>query len=89
MSYKARLSQTKEQRDAKAIELAVLEAKLSLEGIISTAKVTKARLEPALDSALSRVPFDFDAVQKIKGEIEAAEERQFAAETLLNEEFAD
>lgn len=89
MSYKARINQGADELKKAANDLAVKEARYAVESKLAGVKLKQAQLEPALDFALSRVPFNVDEVIKIQQEVKQQEELQEAIENLLSTEFAD
>lgn len=89
MGYKARLLQTDKEKAAGAVELAVLEAKSSVDSLIASENLKGAKLNAALQASLAAEPFDIEKVIRIKGEIATANARKAAAEEILSSEFAD
>ena len=89
MSYKTRISQTKEQRAEGQVALSVLEAKSSVEAVVAAEKLKVAKLEAAQNALLGAEPFNIESVLKVQSEIATAKARLEAANSILSTEFAD
>lgn len=89
MSYKTRISLTKDEKAKQGVDLAVLEAKSSVNKVIADAELQIARSEGALNAQLGAEPFNLEAVIKTKSEIATYESRLEIAKEILETEFAD
>lgn len=89
MSYKTRISLSKDEKTKSSVNLTVLEAKSSVEAVIATENLKQAKLNAALDYHLGAEPFNIDNVLQAKADITKSAARLEGAKEILSSEFAD